>query len=1304
MDRSQGTTLGAIVLAGLFLRPGTSVRTQPADVVAASNTAASATQGTSTPVGGAGPWIASCRYWAPARQVTDQSNGESAKVSGTLKATTGTLDLRVTPSLTPDEQEGVCPKEMNDPPVGDEQRWGLPSSFTGARTRENTPNINSLIAIIPDPVHTQMALEFDRRIDALIQAAGDNGYVSSYNWLPWKNRAGGKVSETAEGMESAHDTKREREPGLIILKYVPDESSKDLSPDVSFYKVIYLFLVAETPTVGVDGFQLRKAFEYEDMLKKKTTEYQEMLTKQNSGISPLNRAKSDDGYLEKKCAMTIIGPVFTGSAASLRVAIAAEIVRKPPPSSAVCVDGATSTRLAPDELDNSSDKVPVRYRSFASNQEYDQEELLELLDNSNYHRSRVAVVSEDDTVLGRTLAHRFLPQAVVGHSPLEVPLSIRFPHGISQLRNAYADQPASESAATSPGAPPSPYLHLSLRDRSIDDSVPHFSADHTPLSQEAGLMTIARQLQRYRAQFILIDATDSLDELFLAQFLHRACPDARLVFPKGDLLLEREIDNVPFVGALTVTPYHLMGLGNTTGGGAQRAYPDSETQAYYNAASYALWDGQPHHLHVASYQNILDPVGDIHPPLFVTTIGLDGYYPLAMINDRASDNGKILPDLPSARSIPDSAKPPKLPIYPSLLWRVLCGIALLLSFVHGFVLLIASYKSPFTHDLAIEGNVEPRRRSMNLHIGTAMLFCMDAVLAIPLFPTFRLCIVDWWGVLLSVGTLASGFWAVAMTFYRTWRYIRWEYQPVRQEGTSRAKYIDTYLRRNAYFLFDLIAWFALSGVPVIWTCICCKEWINGVHTHVGLYFSIRCVNPGSGVSPVIPMLFLLFSWYLWAVFQTRRMRFSSGDRPILPEKLGRPREDLLFVSDEDLKDCNWERGCLYKNMTCLLITREVLHRFLKDHEYALDFGLLVSYFLLFGWLVFFTPVRSLDHFLWNTRWFSTPYEVLISALLFPLLVIAFCGWLRMIFIWGALRRGLLERLEQQPIRYAFNRLKGVGWMTMLSRGGQHEQRRDMTRLTESIHQMTHDPGLRDKLRDSPENYLGQLESIRERLDADIEKLAPHSGEVSSKAMNAIEQDCAKFCTVLLQGVLIPYWEEVRHGTVEGEDPETIPIKASRSQLSREHPDEALELRAAHGCNDPDSIQVAEEFLVIHYVSLIRAVLVNLRPLMLFVTASFVLAMVGLNSYPFQPRQIIDWCFTGILIFMGSGIIWVFAQMHRDAILSRITDTKASELGADFYIRIATFGAVPVLTWLAYQFPDIGGTIFKLLSPAVGVVK
>jgi hypothetical protein len=96
-------------------------------------------------------------------------------------------------------------------------------------------------------------------------------------------------------------------------------------------------------------------------------------------------------------------------------------------------------------------------------------------------------------------------------------------------------------------------------------------------------------------------------------------------------------------------------------------------------------------------------------------------------------------------------------------------------------------------------------------------------------------------------------------------------------------------------------------------------------------------------------------------------------------------------------------------------------------------------------------------------------------------------------------------------------------------------------------------------------------------------------------------------------------------------------------------------------------------------------------------ASFVLAIVAWNSYPFEPRQLINWLFTILLVVFCVAIVWGFAQMRRDPILSRITDKKPNEQGWDFYLRVASFGAVPVLTWLAYNYPAIGSVLFKLFQ-------
>jgi hypothetical protein len=100
-----------------------------------------------------------------------------------------------------------------------------------------------------------MTLQFDRTMDALMGAAGDNGYVSTYYWLPWKPES------TAAREEGRKDiTESRHEPGLVVLKYVGSKSAagNNLSPSDYFTRLIYLFLVGETPTTGVDGFQIQK--------------------------------------------------------------------------------------------------------------------------------------------------------------------------------------------------------------------------------------------------------------------------------------------------------------------------------------------------------------------------------------------------------------------------------------------------------------------------------------------------------------------------------------------------------------------------------------------------------------------------------------------------------------------------------------------------------------------------------------------------------------------------------------------------------------------------------------------------------------------------------------------------------------------------------------------------------------------------------------------------------------------------------------------------------------------------------------
>jgi hypothetical protein len=1369
-NRGQGLLLSAVVAAGLLLRPTNSVATRYQEQ--SESAAGTKTENTQTEPG-EGPWTASCKYWAPVRLPVLSAKTE---VHNKLDATNGAIDLHVNLDETANKELGCDPSDS----------WGIPlASGTGI-------DLTAIIAIVPDPVHTHLALNFDRTVSAILQAASDNGYNPSYYWLPWRRSLGGpNASGSLTDQEPGHDPERERKPGLIILKHAPENAST--SSLESFYKPVYLFLVAETPAEGVDGFQLQNAFRFEADLESKLQ-------------------KNGNQFSRGRNGTAIIGPTFSGSAASLRAGIDfaykdPALANSKPALEKFEVAGGIATSGAMDQLTKPSKPPTILAQSFENPTAFAMATFRTFLEGSGYDLSRVALLVENGTAYG----------TLTGGSAKDGIRELQFPRDISLLRNAQA---LMDQADNSPATAPSPFLRFSLKDSSAQDSVPQFSRENTPVSQEAELMAIGRYLHRYRFQFIAIAGSNTLDQVFLAQFLHRACPEARLVFLAPDLLTVREIDDVPFIGSIIISSYPLIGL--TEEGSS---FTDSVSEALYNAASYTFWHNHlgtmPDQPKLQNYQNPLGPKDPLEPALWATVLGSDGYYPLATLSPCASDDKRILPVIkmdpkdtkdpckvpvsPQQRKLASLAidlsplwkyisagqKLGKLVIFPSRLWVYICSLISLLGLFHGLMLLGADYWSAFTRDLAIRDNDQPRRRSTYIHAGAAALFFMSVVVSFP-----ELCLAPWTNInpfstVASVVVLFVGLFALIVTFAKTSGTIGW----ARLSGAPSPKgtafrQADGRIRENRFFFLNLLTWASLLVLSVVWFYLCTTgdaKLLSGVPANlnlVGLSFSYRCINPGSGVSPLVPVLLLLLSWYLWSVLQTWRLRFSANGRPRLPQWVTDELENILFVSDNALYGSRAPGSeYLYENITSLMITRALLRRWRfriqrpatteiksqvveaaqaqaaiaqaagigirtrvstsepakegfsetgiaqaqsdktkiavevgaagsgseeDDDSVRVDIIFLLIYAALLIWFVFFTPIRSVDHFLWTGAYRSSPYEFVVNLLLLPILLLCLGGWLRMIVIWAALKQGLLEQLENQPIRFAFSRLKVMGWMKMLQHGGLQEQWRDMARSLESMRQMMHQEDLQNSL--TPADF-NDLQSTNSRLLQEIRLFLTGStpkGAVERKRdfvfVNALENAFAEFSNKLLSFVLIPYWTNVRVGLVASEETSELPLKARRSETNVERVSLPMALLAGPASEEPARVHIAEEFLAIRYISLIRAVLSHLRYLMMFVSVSFVLAIVAWNSYPFQPRQRVDWLFTTLLILLGSGIVWVFAQMHRNPILSRITDTKANELGWDFYLRIASYGALPIFAWLTYQFPDIGSLVSKFVQPGTPVVK
>ena len=141
---------------------------------------ATKSQGKARITGEEGPWIASCRYWSPARKHPDSSPApKTATVDLEVKAKDFDVASTVSAELDSSADDGCAPpastqKMAGTPPQPgktnvDMLRWGIPNPLPPGLK----PDIHLIIAAVRDPIHSHLALEFDRDVDALIQAAGD---------------------------------------------------------------------------------------------------------------------------------------------------------------------------------------------------------------------------------------------------------------------------------------------------------------------------------------------------------------------------------------------------------------------------------------------------------------------------------------------------------------------------------------------------------------------------------------------------------------------------------------------------------------------------------------------------------------------------------------------------------------------------------------------------------------------------------------------------------------------------------------------------------------------------------------------------------------------------------------------------------------------------------------------------------------------------------------------------------------------------------------------------------------------------
>ena len=136
----------------------------------------------------------------------------------------------------------------------------------------------------------------------------------------------------------------------------------------------------------------------------------------------------------------------------------------------------------------------------------------------------------------------------------------------------------------------------------------------------------------------------------------------------------------------------------------------------------------------------------------------------------------------------------------------------------------------------------------------------------------------------------------------------------------------------------------------------------------------------------------------------------------------------------------------------------------------------------------------------------------------------------------------------------------------------------------------------------------------------------------------------------------------------------------------------------------EDFKAKSELFTLRYVMFIQAICRQIENLLVFLPVGFMLTLISLNSYPFQSGHVLGWFMAILLIAIGIAVVFMLAGAERDEVLSRLNGTTPGKIGKDFYMNLLAYGALPVLTVLAAQFPTIGSFLFSWVQPVLQALR
>jgi hypothetical protein len=1194
-----------------------------------------------------------------------------------------------------------------------------------ASMSEQEQQARFMLAIVPNPRTAAAALTFDRTLEAIEQAAEDADYDYRCAFFPWSSKTSDANNGPCITLPDNNDY-----PGVMLF-----HTAVNTSANANDKPYMVVFVVAEDATSGLNAMQFRTAVARMGAFNKRKDSQLNILGPTYSGSLDSLPGLLTADTIKTLGASTI--RIFSGTVASNT--------------------NIVWFRRVLDQRMHNEPSVIYEFRTFQEDDENQINLFRRYLNQNGYSDNCLAVLTEDETAYGRL---HLTDTHDIGSDPHDIDhrqldscstvdnkyFLLYYPRDISDLRSAYQQESLFEPGGEKGSGRAALPSHLEESEDAYGGPA-LYGGKQIALSQEASLFQAVDVLRSRGIKYILIHSSNTLDQLFLVHFLRKSYAQAYVVTMGADLLYSRERDTNLLRGVMALSRYPLF-----VDNGQLLTEDHSSTTPLHIFASSGMAGSFQAFTALLSRTSVAD--NGPATGLWLSVMGRYGYWPLNCLNDPnhtacAPWNWK---SDGSGESEPSHF--PKVPPGWKLASYIFFGLVLLHLIFRftGQLDPTLNILAPFVWEVGL-------RQAILMACGTAVVgYCVlvfwqlgfhspqssaERGYLMPALFMILFLIIGFW-VLTELGfSLSTRFLdyrhALRLTLHKLVRNTQCYDDPLTNDLGARLYHRHTVATFAATVLNGLFIVLILFLTGYYWWNL--RQASNGK-----TWLLFRYVRLASGVSPALPLLILIGGWYWWFLRALASMSLFGRARPRLPfyhpddaetlaEKntlerlhvplLHRRLFDFSAITGNRIEDAAkplasnlWIAlsvilflvlyllrvstrvyrvpgllvvACLLLTMVLVFVIRFAEYRFFKElflwlaDRHGRVFGIKIALALVvlgIGVLGAHLAVAG-SHNVMLVSLEGRPFDKLLEFMFLVSCGLLYLDTVQLLWSWLALRR-LLVSMDRLPLREALAQVPGFSWRELWAGSNLLRRRRVMA---------------------AKQNFAAiRLKHclLRRCNSSSLQKL-PATGQEIISAIDALLRTARKLVTVdQLTSRGEPYWRVSTGRVRDAFNRLQITMAAAtgvvfNALLEKSYNPSSSDSDSTAGVFDASFKRCAEEFVCLGYMNFIQNIIGRLRLLVTSIVGVFVLTVGAIIVYPWCPKS--QLVLLMLIMFMGIAVVvaLVYAGMHKDPVLSCITDTPPGRLGSDFWIRFAAFATVPILGLLAARFPEINELLLSSLE-------